>query len=211
MTETQVATPTGPTRIFKLKVLLGIAPDPEGHPPYIWLERWNAFIVATIVAVGVPLLAFLHLSTTTRLTVAWIWAMFWCPFFAYFEGRELIGQMMGRGSIKQEQLSEQQDTAQTPFWGVAIAFLIWILQYLVHVVMNVVGMVTGLEVVPASKVILSEAVSGLVTTWIPYGWIEWIILIQVWFVTKRMNYIFYNVGNTFSKSAPMGERIERRG
>jgi hypothetical protein len=197
-------------RFVRMKVALGMLPEPDGGPSYIWLERWDSFIVAAFVAVGVPLLAWLQLPIVWRLRVALAWAFVWLIFFFYFEGRELIGQMMGRGSIKPEQLSDQQNTAQDPFWGVTIAAVMWLVIYLVHVALIIARETQGLEFWPGFQTATVAVWNGFWTTPLPYGWIEWALLAQVWFGTRYANHIIYNVGNIFSKAAPMGERVERR-
>lgn len=203
--------PVSPPRLLKVRVALGLLPQPDGDPPFIWLERWDAFIIAIIVGFGVPLFAFADFSTTTRLTIAWVWAMFWVLFFTYFEGRELIGQMTGRGTIKPEQLSEQQKTAQTPFWGVAAALVAWLVVYVVHIALKLIAAPPTDGTWSEIESIVSVLYNGLWSTWLPYGWIEWLTLAHVWWTTTKVNYIMYNVGNIFSKAAPMAERFERRG
>ncbi len=186
-----------PPRLLKLRIALGMLPQPSGRPPFIWVERWNAFIVGIIFAFGVPILGYSGLSISTKWAVAAVWFALWSNFFMYFEGRELIGQMMGRGAIKQEQLSEQQNTSQDPFYGIIAAFVIWLLVLAVHVAQQpwsgFLGLMTAIR-------------QGYGTTPIYYGVVEWFILLQGWFVTGYINYIMYNTGNTFSKAAPMGER-----
>lgn len=195
-----------PPRFFKIRVALGMLPEPEGRPSYIWLERWDALIVGCIIALGVPLLGLSGFSFITKMTIAACWFATWSPFFAYFEGRELIGQMMGRGAIKQEQLSEQQNTAQDPFYGTIFAFVVWLVVYAVHVALQQMPHETTWDFVSGVAMALYH---GLWTTPVHFGVVEWLILLQAWLVTKHLNYIMYNVGNTFSKAAPMGERTER--
>jgi hypothetical protein len=194
-------------RFSKLRIAFGMLPEPKGRPSFIWLERWDAFIVGIIVALGVPLLGYSGFAPLTKWIIAAAWFAIWSPFFAYFEGRELIGQMMGRGAIKQEQLSEQQNTAQDPFYGVIAAFVIWLVVWVVHVTLQKWPNETTWQFVSG---MLTTMYDGLWTTPIHYSVVEWSILFQVSFVTKYINYIIYNTGNTFSKAAPMGERTERR-
>ena len=186
-------------------------PQPDGKPPYIWLERWDAFIVGVIVALGVPLLGLSGLSYETKKTILIWWLAIWVVFFVYFEGRELIGQMMGRGAIKQEQLSEQQNTAQDPFYGAIGAFVIWALTFAIHVTIHVYPVYDGDMLKLLFVTVPVEMGRGYWTTPVYFGFIEWFILVQVWVSTSLINYIMYNTGNTFSKAAPMGERTERRG
>jgi hypothetical protein len=199
--------PSHAPRFVKLRIALGILPEPDGRPSYIWLERWDALIVSIVIAIGVPLLGYSGFTSETKWIIACVWAMIWSPFFFYFEGRELVGQMMGRGAIKQEQLSEQQNTAQDPFFGVTFAFVIWLVALAVHVAVQKWPSETTVEFVSR---LFSAIYDGLWTTPVPYGVVEWLILIQALLVTKYTNYITYNTGITFSKAAPMGERTERR-
>ena len=198
-------------KFVRLRVAFGMLPQPDGKPPYIWLERWDAFIVGVAVALGVPLLGLSGLSVETKKTILIWWLATWVVFFVYFEGRELIGQMMGRGAIKQEQLSEQQNTAQGPFYGVIGAFAIWALTFAIHVTIHVYPVYDGDILKLLFVTIPVEMGRGYLTTPVYFGFIEWFILVQVWVSTSLVNYIMYNTGNTFSKAAPMGERTERRG
>lgn len=199
-----------PQKLIKLKIALGMIPEPSGRPPYIWLERWDALIVGVILAVGVPLLGYSGFSSSTKWVIAASWFAVWSPFFVYFEGRELIGQMIGRGAIKQEQLSEQQDTAQDPFYGVIAAGVIWLVVYVVHVTINVYPQYDGVVWRLVLVTMPAQFYQSWWDSWIAFGIVEWFILLHAWLVTKYVNYIMYNTGNTFSKAAPMGERTERR-
>lgn len=197
-------------RFLPLKIALGLAPEPDGKPPYIWLERWDAFIVAAFVAVGVPLLGYSGLDHNTKWTIAAIWFALWSPFFFYFEGREVVGQMQGRGSIEPEQASRQQNTAQEPFWGAIIAVIVWLVVFAIHVTIAVYPTFDGSVARLVFVQVPAEMYYGLGTTNVRYGVIEWLILVHVWLVTKYTNYIIYNVINSFLKATPTGERIERR-
>lgn len=197
-------------RFEKLRIALGMLPEPSGRPPYIWVERWNAFMVGVFVALGVPLLGFSGIAYDSKKTILIWWLATWAMFFMYFEGRELIGQMQGRGAIKAEQLSEQQNTAQGPFYGVIVAGFIWFIVFAIHVTINVYPKSTGSLFHLLFVLIPVEAWSALWTTPVYFGFVEWFILVHVWISTSLINHIFYNVGNIFSKAAPMGERIERR-
>ena len=123
-------------RSVKLRIALGMLPEPSGRPPYIWLERWDAFIVGVCLAVGTPLLGLSGFAPLTKWIIAAIWFAVYAPFFSYFEGRELIGQMHGRGSIRAEQAAEQENTAQDPFYGIATAVGIWVVVWAVHVALQ---------------------------------------------------------------------------
>lgn len=197
-------------RLSRLRIALGMLPQPDSRPPYIWLERWDAFIIGAIFMLGVPLLAFSGFSLSTKWIIAAFWFAVSTPFFVYFEGRELLGQMQGRGSIKPEQISEQQNTAQDPFYGIIGALFIWFVVLAVHVTINTYPMHND----PLWRFVIVhipvETYSGLWTSQVPYSRVEWLILLHGWIVTSRMNYIVYNLGNTLSKATPMGERIERR-
>src|SRR3989338_2408775 len=131
------ATPERPPRFVRLKIALGMIPEPSGRPSFIWLERWNTVIVGLAVAIGVPLLS-LFVSYENKKTILIWWLAFWLIFFFFFEGRELNGQMQGRGAIKQEQWSAQQrNAAQHPFWGFIFAIVAWFVVFAVHVAVKV--------------------------------------------------------------------------
>lgn len=198
-------------RIQTLRIKMGLDPEPDGKPSYIWLERWDALIVAFFLAVGVPLLGASGFAPLTKWIVAAVWFAVWAPFFAYFEGRELVGQMMGRGAIKQEQLSEQQNSAQDPFYGVYVAVFVWVAVYAVHVTIAVYPQYNGSMLRLIFQLIPIQIYLSWSSSWISFGTVEIFILAQGWLGTKYINYIMYNTGNTFSKSAPMGERTERHG
>jgi hypothetical protein len=205
----QPGEPNNEKRAFwrRLKVALGMEPQPSGMPPYIWVERWNAFIIGAMIAVGVPLLGLSGFTVESKKTVLIFWLGTWSVFFTYFEGRELIGQMMGRGAIKQEQLSEQQNTAQNPFYGCVIAVAIWAVVLAVHVTIKLFPVADASIWRLVFVQVPTELWSGFGTTPVRYGVIEWAIILHAWVVTSLINYIMYNTGNTFSKSAPMGERV----
>jgi hypothetical protein len=193
--------------MYRLRVALGMLPEPSGQPSFIWLERWDSFIIGACIGVGVPLLGLSGFDSLTKWIIAAIWFAFWPHFFWYFEGRELIGQMQGRGSIEPEQVSRQQNTSQDPFYGVVIAVFVWLIVLAVH---------ATLDRTPGATI--SQLLSGIaVSVWrglwvspVHYGIVEWLILIHAWIVTKYANYMLYNIGNTLLKSTPMGERVERR-
>lgn len=209
MTDTsQTAAPKAePTGMLKFKIALGMVPEPSGRPSFIWLERWDSKIVALMVAFGVPLLAYSNFAGSTKWFIATMWFAIWPVFYTFLEGRELVGQMQGRGSIKPEQLAEQQNSAQYPYFGVIAACVVWLVVWAVHVALQKWPdetawlFITGLA---------RNAYRGFWTTPIPYGVVEWFIIVQAWVGTRYINYVMYNTGNIFSKAAPMGERIERR-
>lgn len=213
MSDTSAPTPaaepqsTPAPRFYKIRVALGMLPEPSGRPPFIWVERWNAFIIGIAVALGVPLLGWSGIDYETKKIILIWWLAIWLIFFSYFEGRELIGQMIGRGAIKQEQLSEQQNTAQDPFYGTIFAVVIYVVVLAVHVARMPVADGSGVQYFGN---IVRNVWTGLWSTPMYYGFVEWFIIIHTWVCTSLVNYITYNTGNTFSKAAPMGERIERR-
>lgn len=194
----------------RFRIALGMLPQPTGKPPFIWLERGNAIIVGALVALGVPLLALSQFGTTAKLLVLIAWLAVIPQFFAYFEGRELIGQMLGRGTIKPDQLTKQQGTAQGPFYGCVIAAFIWLVVYAVHVAINVVIVLNadpGAGVIP---IIAGQLLRSFAESPVAFGIVEWFILAHTWVSTNRTNHIMYNVGNIFSKATPLKEQVERR-
>ena len=192
-----------------LRILFGREPEPDGRPSFIWLERWDAFIVATFITIGVPLLGASGFAWSTKLFIGMLWFAAWSTFFYHFELRELIGQMTGRGAIKAEQLSQQQDSAQEPRYAVRYAIFIWLLAYVVHVVIKVFPIYGTLpEWKFITVTIPVQIYHSWWDSWISYGIVEWLALVHAWFVTKKLiNRDTYDVGNIFSKAAPMGERV----
>ena len=62
---------TEPKRFVKLRIALGLLPDPHGRPSFLWLERWNAYIITIFVGFGLPApapraLLFKHLTPPHR-------------------------------------------------------------------------------------------------------------------------------------------------
>jgi len=200
-----------PARFVRLKIALGMIPEPSGRPSFIWLERWNTVIVGFAVAIGVPLLS-LFVAYEDKKTILIWWLAIWLIFFFFFEGRELNGQMQGRGAIKQEQWSAQQrNAAQHPFWGFIFAIVAWFVVFAVHVAIKVYPAFDGSIVHLIFSVIPKQAWASLFDTPLYYGFVEWFIILQAWVGVNRVNYIMSDVGNTYSKAAPMGERTISRG
>src|SRR3989344_8669970 len=193
-------------RFVRLKIGLGMIPEPSGRPSFIWLERRNARIIWLFLVIGVPLLGMSGLGDLTKWIIGAVWFALWSPFFSYFEYRELIGQMLGRGSIRSDQLSEQQDTAQLPRYGVQWAVYIWVLVYAIHVTVSVYpDFATNPIHVFLGKVAVQIYYSWW-DSWITYHWVEWFILLHARFVTRRVNEQTYDLGNILSKATPMAER-----
>ena len=193
----------------EMRIAFGFDPEPDGRPSFIWLERWNAFIIATLITIGVPLLGASGFSDLTKWIIAAIWFAVWSNFFYHFEMRELIGQMTGRGAIKSEQLTEQQDSAQEPRYAARYAIFIWAIVYVAHVIIQVYPLH---GTVPVWKFVVMTVPYQIYLSWsdswISYGIVEWLIIAQAWYVTKKLiNRDAYDVGNIFSKAAPMGERV----
>lgn len=217
MTDTINAPPTAPAgqqekqpRFYNLQVALGLLPDPSGKPSYIWVERWNARIIWCFIVIGVPLLGMSGFSPLTKWVIGALWFAIWSPFFVYFESRELIGQMLGRGSIRSDQLSEQQDSAQLPRYAIRYAVFLWAITYAIHVTVSVFPAFAKSTPLDFVIVVVKQVYYSFWDSWITYHVVEWFILIHTWFVTKRFNKQTYDVGNILSKATPMGERIERR-
>lgn len=201
-----------PPRLYRLRVALGLLPEPDKRPPYIWVERKDALMVALLVAFGLPLLGLSRFDMTAKLIIVCAYGLTVPLFFFYFEGREIIGQMMGRGAMKQEQWSEQQRTAQYPFFGLIVAAFVWLTALLVQLALRLYGHYDGslwrLFFVTLPVELWSWIWHGEWHPWINYQVYEWVILFYTWFMIKRVNYIIYNAGNTFSKIA-IAERVER--
>jgi|SRR3989344_7714051 len=158
--------------------------SPDGQSRFIWAERWNAPIFALIVLVGVPLLGWSGIDVNTK----WIIAAFWFglfPLYMLFEGRELTGQMEGRGSIDAPQARAQVRTGQLPYFGAVLAIVVWLV----------------------ALAYFRDDPNG---SPIRYGVVEWTILAHTWFAILLSNRIFYGLVMELLKSAPRGERTEQR-
>lgn len=156
---------------------------PEGRPRFIWAERWDAPVYALIIALGVPLLGVSGLTIGVKWIIAASW-FFVFPVYMLFEGRELTGQMEGRGSIDAPQARAQIRTGQLPYFGAFFAVVVWVIALAYY----------------------RNETSG---SPIKYGVVEWVILIHTWFAIFLSNRIFYGLIMELLKSAPRGERVER--
>lgn len=155
-----------------------------GRPRFIWAERWNAPIYALIVLVGVSLLGWSGFAVNTKWIIAAIWFGLF-PVYMLLEGRELTGQMEGRGSIDAPQARAQIRTGQLPYFGALLAIVVW----------AIVGVYY--RTVPGGSPIR-------------FGVVEWVIIVHTWFAIFLSNRIFYGLIMELLKSAPRGERVERR-
>ena len=157
---------------------------PQGRPRFMWAERWNAPVYALIIIVFLPLLGASGYETTTKWIIAAVWfAVF--PLYMWLEGREIAGQMEGRGSIDAPQARTQVWTAQLPHIGVIVAVFIW-----------VIGLAWNRNEPGGSP--------------IRYDVVEWAIIVHSVFAVGLSNHVFYSLVMELLKSAPRGERIEKR-
>lgn len=92
--------------VHKAKFYIGdvyMTENSNRRPSFIWAERANGPIWALIIAIGVPLMGWL----VSSMEIKWIIAMFWfaiaSPLYMFLEGREIRGQMQGRGAIESGQ------------------------------------------------------------------------------------------------------------
>ncbi|MBP9757288.1 MAG: hypothetical protein KBD06_01685 [Candidatus Pacebacteria bacterium] len=197
---------TEPKRFVKLRIALGLLPDPHGRPSFLWLERWNAYIITIFVAFGIPALALSDIGWA-KIVIAAVWFSAWYPFFVYFEGREIVGQMQGRGSLDAAQASKQMSSAQSPYWGAVAAFIFWVVALAVHVTLRLSREVDQADF---ANSVSSIVYSGLSTTPLRYGLIEWWLIVQMVWATRLNNKTFYNIITEFLKATPRAERSERR-
>jgi len=156
----------------------------DERPRFIWAERWNAPAYALIILVCVPLLGWSGFDESIKWIIAALWFGLF-PFYMLFEGRELTGQMEGRGSIDAPQARAQIRTGQLPYFGAVLAIVVWLV----------------------ALVYFKDDPSG---SPIRYGIVEWVILGHTWLAILLSNRIFYGLIMELLKSAPRGERTERR-
>ena len=181
------SSPSGENKLDKyarLKIAFGLKADPHGRPAFIWAERWNAPILALLIAVGIPLLGWSGLTNETK----WIIAFYWAAFFILYmllEGREIMGQMEGRGTISAPQARTQVRTAQLPHIGTLLAVVAWVV----------------------AKAYYRGEPGG---SPIVFGWVEWNLVAFNAFGVFIANYVFNGLLMELLKSAPRGERSEMR-
>jgi len=181
---TSEAVPVHPGRFGNLKIAFGIRSDPAGRPPFIWAERWNAPILMTLIAIGTPLMGWSEMSLDTKKLIKDIWQNMFLVYLL-LEGREILGQMEGRGTISAPQARRQVRTAQLPHIGTLIAVFIWIL---------------------ALAYFRNEPGGSPIR----YGTVEWGLIWFNFFGVFISNYLFNGMILELSKSAPRGERSEQR-
>ncbi len=171
-------------RLARWKIAFGIEADPSGRPPFIWAERANAWVFTFMIMFGVPLLGYLDLPLGVDLMVAMFWFFFF-PLYTLLELREITGQMEGRGSIDAPQARRQIKTAQLPHIGTLLAVVIWIVMW----------------------ALFRQEPGG---NPIKYGFVEWTLIVHAVFAITMSNYGVYGLLMELLKSAPRGERVERR-
>lgn len=173
-----------PDKLANWKIAFGVRADPTGRPAFIWAERWNAPILMILIAFGIPLMGWSDLSLETKKLIKDIWQN---AFLVYMllEGREILGQMEGRGTISAPQARRQVRTAQLPHIGTLIAVFVWLL----------------------SLAYFRNEPGG---SPIAYGTVEWGLIWYNFFGVFISNYLFNGMILELSKSAPRGERSETR-
>ncbi len=173
-----------PDKFARFRFAFGLEADPSGKPPYIWAERANAPIFALIVLIGLPLLGWSGLDDNTKWKIAACWfALF--PLYMLLEIREITGQMEGRGSISSPQARKQIRTAQLPHIGTILAIVVW----------------------GVAKAYFRNDAGG---SPIHFGVVEWLLVVHSFAAIMMSNYAVYGLNMELLKSAPRGERIERR-
>ena len=171
-------------RFARWKISLGFQADPSGRPPFIWAERWNAWIYSCVILIGVPLLGYSGLPLGIKFIVVAAWTSLF-PIYTLLELREITGQMEGRGSIDAPQARRQIRTAQIPHIATLLAVVIWIVAWAYY---------------------RNESGGSPVQ----YGIAEWWIIGHSIFAIMISNYAVYGLLMELLKSAPRGERVERR-
>ena len=166
------------------KIAFGIDADPTGKPPFIWAERANAWIFTFVIMFGVPIMGYIDAPLGVDLMIAMFW-FFLFPLYTLLELREITGQMEGRGSIDAPQARRQIRTAQLPHIGTLLAVVIWVVAWA-----------------------LTRGEPG--GNPIKYGAVEFVIIIHAVFAITMSNYAVYGLLMELLKSAPRGERVERR-
>lgn len=173
-----------PDKWANFKIMWGIEADPTGRPPFIWAERWNAPILTILIAAGLPFLGWMQFSLETKLWTLVGWFVVYI-LYILLEGREILGQMEGRGTISAPQARRQIRTAQLPHIGLLLAVFAWAFAWAYY------------KDEPGGSPII-------------YGRFEW-ALIAITLVGQLVsNYIFNGMALELSKSAPRGERAEMR-
>ena len=173
----------------------------DGEPRFIWMERWNAPIYMGVIAIGVPLMSMFVSSMNTKWVIIAVWFGLASPLYLFLEGREIRGQMVGRGAIDSTQATSQIRTGQLPYWGVIAAFIVWLGGMVAYVVGN-------WPQVDSWETILFLARAPWNTS-ITYG-VEWLILIHTIYMARISTVTMDGILGEFLKATPRAERSERR-
>lgn len=171
-------------RFARIKIAFGLQADPSGRPPFIWAERINAWVFAFLILVGVPLLGYSDWPTGIKLIIMGFWFGIF-PIYFLLEMREITGQMEGRGSIDSPQARRQIRTAQVPHIATILSIVVWVVSW----------------------AYFHDRPGG---SPIRYGWIEWAIIVHAFLAILITNYSVYGLLMELLKSAPRGERVERK-
>ena len=177
-------------------------PGPDGEPRLIWAERANAWLYALAVAIGVPLLSvFIH-DPLTKWVITALWFCLAAPLYLFLEGREIRGQMTGRGAIDSVQATSQIRTGQLPFWGAIMAVIIWI----IGLAINIVSAWPQPSFQETAMLFLRAPIDSSIY----YDLVEWMILAHTVLVTRISTVTFDGILSEFLKATPRAERAERR-
>ncbi len=90
------------------------------HARMHWWTKWDAPIIALIVGVGVPALAWLPVDPRTRMLIALGW-MTLSTFYWPVELQEILGQINKYGKLDQKESDTQRRSMYWPYVGVAVA------------------------------------------------------------------------------------------
>lgn len=172
----------------------------SGMPRLIWAERSNAHLYAACILLGVPLMA-VFMPETWKWLAATLWFGLTTPAYLFLEGREIRGQMTGRGSLDSIQATGQIRTGQLLFWGTIGAVIVWLVGLVIYMVLHWSDFVWWQK--PAL------AWHSLFGTPIKYGLAEWAILAHTVYVGRVSTVTFDGIISEFLKATPRAERAER--
>lgn len=145
--------------------------------PAVWyIRRYDAQVYAIIVAIVVPLEAWLIQDFTVKVVLAAIWLAFTHEYWA-IELDEIRAQLKEHGLLNVEESDYQRSTMQSLYWGVGFAGVLWLVVLIGHLVANWSGDWW------ARSSLLWNAVRA---TPLYYGIVELAILVHTLYVGRRV-------------------------
>jgi hypothetical protein len=169
-------------------------------------RTYDAHVYALLVAAGVPLMAALVHGTQAKLLIACIWFAVVPVLYLWLEGMEINAQIAKYGLLRQQDSDYQREAMYYPYYGVAFAFVMWLLVDAIvttialseswhsHTFVSMVGVILG---------------SPLVTP-LRYGIIEWLILVHTLMVGKFAILVYYPLMTNFLQATAGQKRFEER-